>query len=195
MCESYNLQYGTNFISVMPTNLYGPNDNYDLEKSHVLPAIIRKMHLGKCLMNNDWEAIRADLNKLPIEGTNGNTAEDDLKTILSKYGIQLKTQNSKLKTEITLWGTGSPRREFLHSDDLADACIYLMEHIDFFDHKNKRDEVRNTHINIGTGKDISIKELAELVKTTVGYKGEIIWDTQKPDGTSQKLLDVSKVNN
>ena len=190
MCESYNLQYDTNFISVMPTNLYGPNDNYDLEKSHVLPAIIRKMHLGKCLMNNDWEAIRTDLNKLPIEGVCGEHSESDILEKLSKYGI---THNSKLKTQITLWGTGKPRREFLYSDDLADACVYLMEEINFNDLAENKKEVRNTHINIGVGKDISISELTNLVKEIVGFEGEIIWDETKPDGTSQKLLDVSKL--
>ena len=194
MCESYNLQYGTNFISVMPTNLYGPNDNYDLEKSHVLPAIIRKMHLGKCLMNNDWDAIRKDLNKLPIEEVDGKSEESKIFDILSKYGIQLRTENSELRTEITLWGSGSPRREFLYSDDLADACIYLMENIDFFDEKDSRKETRNTHINIGVGKDISIKELAEKVQKIVGFEGEISWDTTKPNGTPQKLLDVNKLH-
>lgn len=194
MCESYNLQYGTNFISVMPTNLYGPNDNYDLEKSHVLPAIIRKMHLGKCLMNNDWDAIRDDLNKLPIEGVDGQASEREILDKLRKYGIKLTANGQKPIADITLWGTGTPRREFLYSDDLADACVYLMENVDFFDHKEKKKEVRNTHINIGTGKDISIKELADLIKIITGYEGEIIWDTDKPDGTLQKLLDVSKLN-
>ncbi len=194
MCESYNLQYGTNFISVMPTNLYGPNDNYDLEKSHVLPAIIRKMHLGKCLMNNDWEAIRADLNKLPIEGIDGNAPEKIILDKLLKYGIKLTANGQRLTASITLWGTGSPRREFLYSDDLADACVYLMENSNFADLKENKEEVRNTHINIGVGKDISIKELAEMVQEIVGFKGEIVWDTNKPDGTPQKLLDVSKLN-
>jgi len=192
MCESYNLQYGTNFISVMPTNLYGPNDNYDLEKSHVLPAIIRKMHLGKCLMNNDWDGIRADLNKLPIEGVDGKSSEGDIIGILTKYGIQLANHQSPI-TEITLWGSGSPRREFLYSDDLADACVFLLENINFTDLKNNNKVIRNTHINIGTGKDISIKELAELVSGIVGFDGEICWDDTKPDGTPQKLLDVSKL--
>ncbi len=194
MCESYNLQYGTNFISVMPTNLYGPNDNYDLEKSHVLPAIIRKMHLGKSLMNNDWEAIRADLNNLPIEGIDGNSPEKETLGVLLKYGIKLETRNLKLETKITLWGTGNPRREFLYSDDLADACVYLMGNSDFNTLTEGKKEIRNTHINIGTGKDISIKELANLVKEIVGFKGAIIWDDSKPDGTPQKLLDVSKLN-
>ncbi len=194
MCESYNLQYGTNFISVMPTNLYGPNDNYDLEKSHVLPAIIRKMHLGKCLMENDWDGIRTDLDKLPIEEIDGKSSETEIKNKLLKYGIKLETRNSKLKTQITLWGTGSPRREFLYSDDLADACVFLMENTNFADLKADKKEVRNTHINIGTGKDISIKELAELIKEIVGFEGNINWDGSKPDGTPQKLLDVSKLN-
>ena len=151
MCESYNLQYGTNFISVMPTNLYGPNDNYDLEKSHVLPAIIRKMHLGECLMNDDWDNIRADLNKLPIEGVNGNSKKDEILNILSKYGIQITPDSNRDHqspiTRITLWGSGKPRREFLHSDDLADACVYLMDKVDFIDLQSDKSEIRNTHIN------------------------------------------------
>ena len=197
--ESYNLQYGTNFISVMPTNLYGRNDNFDLEKSHVLPALIRKMHLGKALLNNDLDSIKSDLNKNPIEGISGKNSETEILKILDKYGI---TEES-----ITLWGTGSPMREFLYSDDLADACVFLMENYDFKD-VLKSDyavenpnfpltdtEIINTHINIGTGKDISIKELAEFIKNEiVQYKGEIIWDTKKPDGTTRKLLDVSKLN-
>jgi len=190
MCESYNLQYGTNFISVMPTNLYGPNDNYDLEKSHVLPAIIRKMHLGKCLMNNDWDAIRSDLNKLPIEGVDGEASENVILGILEKYGIQITNH----KSQITLWGSGTPRREFLHSDDLADACVFLMENINFADLIQGKKEIRNTHINIGVGKDISIRELAEVVGEIVRYEGEVIWGASKPDGTYQKLLDVNKLN-
>ena len=194
MCESYNIQYGTNFISVMPTNLYGPNDNYDLEKSHVLPAIIRKMHLGKCLMNNDWKNIREDLNKLPIEGVDGNASEEDIKNILLKYGIELKTNSQQPIANITLWGTGTPRREFLYSDDLADACVFLMEKANFADLKQDNKEIKNTHINIGVGKDISIKELAKLVKETIGFDGKTFWDETKPDGTPQKLLNVNKLN-
>ena len=201
LVESYNLQYGTNFLSVMPTNLYGPNDNFDLKKSHVLPALIRKMHLAKSLSNNDWEAIRKDLNKNPIEGINGESTEADIKAILAKYGIE-KIQNEIF---VTLWGTGSPMREFLHSDDLADACVFLMENIDFQDIlKNEFGvkefkyplvgyEVRNTHINIGTGEDLSIKDLANMIKKIVGFEGQIRWDTSKPDGTPRKLLDISKI--
>ncbi len=197
--ESYNLQYGTNFISVMPTNLYGPNDNYDLEKSHVLPAMIRKMHLGKCLVKNDWQAVRSDFNWRPVEGVNGSASEGEIMKILNKYGIDSKNG----KVSITLWGTGSPMREFLHSDDMADACVYIMENIDFNDlieirkktvGAEEAKEIRNTHINIGTGKDLTINDLAQIVKKTVGFEGEIIWDSGKPDGTARKLLNVDKLH-
>ncbi|MFA6403636.1 MAG: GDP-L-fucose synthase [Salinivirgaceae bacterium] len=197
MCESYNIQYGTNFISVMPTNLYGPNDNYDLEKSHVLPAIIRKMHLGKCLMNNDWDALRSDLNKLPIEGINGEANKEQILKILSKYGIEQATSNQQPATRVTLWGTGSPYREFLYVEDLAAACAYCLQNVDFSNlksHISHLKEIKNTHINIGTGVDLTIKELAEKVKQIVGFKGELIWDSTKPDGTPRKLMNVSKIN-
>ena len=200
--ESYNLQYGTDFLAVMPTNLYGPNDNFDLEKSHVLPALIRKMHLAKLLQDDDFQGIRKDLAKNPIEGIDHNASKEQILTILKKYGIE-KTANH---TSVMLWGTGSPLREFLHSDDLADACVFLLEHLSFYDILRKdfnvenpkfpltKPQIRNTHINIGVGKDLSIKELAHLVKEIVGYKGEILWDSSKPDGTPRKLLDVSKIN-
>jgi GDP-L-fucose synthase len=149
MCESYNLQYGTNFISVMPTNLYGPNDNFDLETSHVLPALLRKMHEAKL----------------------------------------------KSAPRVEIWGSGEPRREFLYSEDMADACVFLLENRDFKDtYENNTTEIRNTHINIGTGKDISIRELAQMIKKVVGYKGELYFDTSKPDGTMVKLTDPSKLN-
>ena len=201
LTESYNLQYGTNFISVMPTNLYGPNDNFSLEKSHVLPALIRKFHLGKLLENNDIESLRRDLSRLPIEGVDGNASLEEIFEILRKYGIYRERDSVK----VTLWGTGSPRREFLHSDDLADAVVYLMEKVDFYDILKKEFgvkqltfplvgyQVRNTHINIGVGKDLTIKELSEKIKKIVGFNGQIVWDTSKPDGTPQKLLDVSKL--
>ncbi|HAM98925.1 MAG TPA: GDP-L-fucose synthase [Marinilabiliales bacterium] len=201
MCESYNIQYGTNFISVMPTNLYGPNDNYDLEKSHVLPALIRKMHIGKCLMNNDWGALRADLNKLPIEGVSGETSESAILDKLAKYGITKKTETGDLnRVSVTLWGTGSPFREFLYVEDLAEACVYCLQHVEFkqliepVSQSQKSEEIKNTHINIGTGKDLTIKELAEKVKHIVGFEGELTWDRAKPDGTPKKLLDVSKIH-
>jgi len=196
MCESYNLQYGTNYISVMPTNLYGKNDNYDLEKSHVLPALIRKMHLGKCLIENNWDGLRKDLNKNSIEGISGKNTETEILNILSKYGIkQSNISGLKSNTSIKLWGSGKPLREFLYVDDLANACVYLLENIDFADVKGTDKEVKNTHINIGTGKDLSIAELANLVKTIVDFKGELLWDAEKPDGTYKKQLDVSKLNN
>lgn len=191
MCESYNIQYNTNFISVMPTNLYGPNDNFDLEKSHVLPALIRKTHLGKAIKNNDWETLRKDLNKMPIEGIDGDSSELEILNVLEKYGI--KKENESVKLEV--WGTGKPMREFLWSEDMADACIYLMEHRNFkdcFNAENK--EIRNTHINIGTGKDISIKDLAILIKNLIGFEGELYFNTEKPDGTMKKLTDPSKLH-
>ncbi len=184
MCEAYHAQYGCNFISIMPTNLYGQNDNYDLEKSHVLPALMRKMLLGKYLMHNNWDAIRNDLNKLPIEKIDGTASETDILTLLGKYGIS-KTNDT---TRITLWGTGSPMREFLHVDDMADASVYLLLNYDAPD-------TLPSHVNAGCGEDISIKDLSEIVRATVAYEGEIVWDTTKPDGTPRKLLDVSKLNN
>jgi GDP-L-fucose synthase len=179
MCESYNLQYGTNFISVMPTNLYGPNDNFDLQKSHVLPALIRKIHIAKMLNKSNYEAVLKD--------TGLNTIEE-AKTYLASFGV---SGNS-----VEIWGTGKPKREFLWSKDMADACVFIMEIRNFKDTYNEDEkEVRNTHINIGTGKDISIKELAETIKSIIGFKGELIFNTDKPDGTMQKLTDVTKINN
>lgn len=183
MCESYNIQYNTNFISVMPTNLYGANDNYDLENSHVLPAIMRKMHLAKCLMNNDYDGIRKDLI---TNGLNQELNNAEIVEFLQKYNIT----NEYVK----LWGDGSPQREFLHSSDLANACVFLMENVDFKDLVGDKTEIRNTHINIGVGKDLSIAELAEIIKKIVGYEGKIVWNTDKPNGTKRKLLDVGKLN-
>lgn len=200
LCESYNHQYGTNFLSVMPTNLYGPNDNYNLETSHVLPALIRKMHLGKCLENNDWDAIRADLKKRPVEKVTDQSDNNEILTVLKKYGIVLEGvtpqvhSGNYLPVTITLWGTGNPYREFLFVDDLAEACVYIMLNVEQSEELKTRKEVINTHINIGTGKDLTIKELADLIKRIVGFSGVIRWDNSKPDGTFRKLLDVSKVN-
>lgn len=191
MCESYNLQYGTNFISVMPTNLYGPNDNFDLEKSHVLPALIRKMHLGKALENEDWEAIKKDLDRLPIEGMDGSADKDVMASILDKYGIQKKADGVHLE----IWGSGKPMREFLWSEDMADACVFLMENRDFNDFYDQgAKEIRNTHVNIGTGEDVSIKDLAQIIKDTVGFTGTLYFNTDKPDGTMKKLTDSSKLH-
>ena len=177
MCESYNLQYGTNFISVMPTNLYGPNDNFDLQKSHVLPALIRKMYLGKLWSSGLKNDLLADLGLTDIK---------EAETYLNNFGIT--------KTAVEIWGSGKPMREFLWSEDMADACVFLMENRDFKDTFPKHSkEIRNTHINIGTGKDISIKDLAYIIKDIVGYEGELMFNTEKPDGTLKKLTDVSKL--
>lgn len=186
MCESFNLQYGTNFIAAMPTNLYGPNDNFDLERSHVLPAMVRKMHLANALMKGDWDAIRKDLCKRPVEGVTGSLSDEVIARLLHKYGIA--------KESLTLWGTGKPLREFLWSEEMADACVYIMEKVDFQDLRGASKEVRNCHINIGTGKEISIRDLAYLIKDLIGYKGELQFDATKPDGTMRKLTDVSKLN-
>ena len=256
MCEEYNIQYGTNFISVMPTNLYGANDNYDLETSHVLPALIRKMHLAKCLEQNDWQNLRKDLSNLPVNGVNGEANKKEIIQKLEDQGISITnhsinqssnqpiTRSPHRSIVLKLWGSGNPRREFLHSDDLADACVYIMENTNFADlarysipdeQLNEQTEkllsqakeiqssnhsiiqsyshsvdkpdnhfhtlvskyrvpIKNTHINIGTGKDLSIKELAELIKDIIGFQGTINWNTDMPDGTYQKLLDVSKLH-
>jgi GDP-L-fucose synthase len=186
MCESYNLQYGTNYIAVMPTNLYGPNDNFDMEKSHVLPAMIRKIHLGHCLLQGDWTALRKDLDRLPVEGVSGQSDQRDILDKLAKYGIH--------DSFVELWGTGKPLREFLWSEEMADASVFIMEKVDFADLKGTNPEVRNCHINIGTGKEISIGEAAQLIAQRVGYKGEIRFNADKPDGTMRKLTDVSKLN-
>ncbi len=198
LCESYNIQYGTNFISVMPTNLYGPNDNFDLEKSHVLPALIRKIHLGKCLEESKWDAIRLDLNKRPIEGITDKNSNKEISQIISKYGVRLfqpKAKNQKPKASVEIWGSGKPMREFLWSEEMADACIFLLENVNFSDVISPtQSEIRNTHINIGTGKEISIEGLAELVKEKVGFNGELKFNIEKPDGTMRKLTDPTKLN-
>ena len=228
MCESYNLQYGTNYIAVMPTNLYGPNDNFHLENSHVLPAMMRKAYLSKLIHDGDWDAIRVDMNKRPInppaklqaiigEGNvdGGNDAERILQA-LAFYGIE--------DNKVTLWGDGSPLREFLWSEDMADASVYVLLNVDFKDiigiekyssvfygvkadgevNRNNSEgrggaipslgEIRNCHINVGTGKELTIKQLAEKVVATVGFEGQLCWDQNKPNGTPRKLIDVSKLH-
>lgn len=186
LCESFNIQYGTNFISVMPTNLYGPNDNFDLEKSHVLPAMIRKIHLAKALSQQDWENIKNDLRKRPVEGISDKNTQQEIEQLLAKYGI--------FRDKVILWGTGKPMREFLWSEEMADACIFVMNNVDFEDAKSNKTEIRNTHINIGTGKDLSIKDLSRLIAKTIDFKGIIDFDSSKPDGTMKKLVDVTKIN-
>ena len=216
MCESYNLQYGTNYIAVMPTNLYGPNDNFHLENSHVMPAMMRKVYLAKLIHDGEWEKIAKDLNKRPVEGVDGASCHDDILTVLAKYGIY----NNK----VVLWGTGKPLREFLWSEDMADASVHVLLNVDFKDvigieqyssvhfgastdgavdrnHSAGRGgaipslgEIRNCHINVGTGKELTIRELSELVVKAVGFEGEVEFDATKPDGTMRKLIDVSKLH-
>lgn len=228
MCESYNLQYGTNYIAVMPTNLYGPNDNFHLENSHVMPAMMRKIYLAKLLHDDNWQAIRVDMDKRPINPTDklraiigegnvdGNNDKERILKALAYYGIE----NNK----VTLWGTGSPLREFLWSEDMADASVHVLLNVDFSDvigiekyssvfygaktdgavDRNNSEgrggaipslgEIRNCHINVGTGKELTIKALAQLVVEAVGFEGEVVWDATKPDGTPRKLIDVSKLH-
>lgn len=187
MCESFSIQYGCNYVAVMPTNLYGPNDNFHLENSHVLPAMIRKVYLAKCLNEGMWDDLRKDISLRPVEGVDGNSNEDEILSKLAKYGITPQA--------VTLWGTGSPMREFLWSEEMADASVHVLLNVDFKDTYNPGDkEIRNCHINVGTGKEISIRELAEIVINEVGFKGELRWDASKPDGTPRKLTDVSKLH-
>ena len=216
MCESYNLQYGTNYIAVMPTNLYGPNDNFHLENSHVMPAIMRKIYLAKMLHDDNWEAISRDLNTRPVEGVDGTHSREEITKVLSHYGIE--------NNRVTLWGTGRPLREFLWSEDMADASVHVLLNVDFKDiigidnyssvflgtsttgdvDRNNSvgrggaipalGEIRNCHINVGTGKEITIRQLSELVVKTVGFEGEVIFDDTKPDGTPRKLIDVEKLH-
>ena len=208
MCESYNIQYGTNFIAVQPTNLYGPHDNFDLEKSHVLPALLRKIHLGKALEENNWDVIKKDLNKLPIEGVSGVNSQEEILLVLDKYGVRKQTSspshsetykegNLIISTTVEIWGSGNPKREFLWSEDMAEACVYLIENVSFNDiisDSKKNHQIRNTHINIGSGKDISVKQLAETIRKTIGYQGDFYFNTSKPDGTMRKLTDPSKLS-
>ena len=188
LCESFNLQYGTNFIACMPTNLYGPNDNFDLERSHVLPAMMRKLILADALLRGDWASIRADLTRLPISLIPNVelASEEELAEALAHFGIY--------PDRVELWGSGTPMREFLWSEDMAEACVFLMEQINFDDLRPAEGEVRNCHINIGTGTDVSIAELASRIKEVVGYQGEIRFDRSKPDGTMKKLTDPSKLH-
>jgi len=228
MCESYNLQYGTNYIAVMPTNLYGPNDNFHLENSHVMPAMMRKVYLAKLIHDGAWDKIRRDLAIRPV-GANikengeqvryvidGNSDEALIRKILAWYGIE--------DNKVTLWGTGKPLREFLWSEDMADASVHVLLNVDFKDiigiekyssvhygvaadgvvdrnHSTGRGgyipslgEIRNCHINVGTGKELTIRELSELVVKAVGFEGTVEFDASKPDGTMRKLIDVSKLH-
>ena len=187
MCESFNLQYGTNYIAVMPTNLYGPNDNFHLENSHVLPAMIRKIHLAKCLNEDDWKAVRRDLDLRPVEGVTGSESDAGILDKLAKFGITPES--------VTLWGTGTPMREFLWSEEMADASVHVLLNVDFKDtYVTGSRDIRNCHINVGTGKEVSIREVAEIIMKEIGFKGILLWDSSKPDGTMRKLTDVSKLH-
>ncbi|MBP3750136.1 MAG: GDP-L-fucose synthase [Prevotella sp.] len=216
MCESYNLQYGTNYIAVMPTNLYGPNDNFHLENSHVMPAMMRKIYLAKLIHDQNWDAIKVDMDKRPVEGIDGSASHEEIEKVLSKYCIE----NNK----VTLWGTGTPLRELLWSEDMADASVHCLLNVDFSDiigiekyssvhygakadgqvdrhHSAGRGgaipslgEIRNCHINVGTGKELTIRELSELVVKAVGFEGEVSFDASKPDGTMRKLISVDKLH-
>ena len=187
MCESFNLQYGTNYIAVMPTNLYGPNDNFHLENSHVLPAMIRKIHLAKCLNEGDWEAVRRDLDLRPVEGVTGSNSNIEILDKLARFGITPES--------VTLWGTGAPMREFLWSEEMADASVHVLLNVDFKDaYTEGSRDIRNCHINVGTGKEVSIREVAGMIMKEVQFKGDLRWDSSKPDGTMRKLTDVSKLH-
>lgn len=195
MCESFNLQYKTNFIAVMPTNLYGHGDNYNLEASHVLPALLRKFHLGKCLEDGHFEAIRKDLDRYPVEKINGSSDQESIVGILAKYGVRYTPSG---KVEVGIWGTGTPLREFMNSKDMAEACVFIMENIDVKDiaaiHTTgvTDPEYHPPHfLNIGTGEEITIKDLAYKIKALTGFGGEVVFDTTKPDGTMRKATDTT----
>jgi GDP-L-fucose synthase len=200
MCESFNIQYNTNYIAVMPTNLYGHGDNYNLEASHVLPALLRKFHLGKCLEDENFQAIRKDLNRYPVENINGGSDEKSILAILDKYGIKLTSASKpgKKQAAVTIWGTGTPLREFMNSKDMAEACVFIMENVDIKDitaiHKagiSGPDYHPPHFLNIGTGEEISIKDLAYKIKSLTGFSGEVVFDSSKPDGTMRKATDTS----
>ena len=187
MCESFNLQYGTNYIAVMPTNLYGPNDNFHLENSHVLPAMIRKIHLAKCLNEGNWKSVRKDIDLRPVEGVTGSNSDAEILDKLAKFGITPEL--------VTLWGTGTPMREFLWSEEMADASVHVLLNVDFKDtYMEGSKDIRNCHINVGTGKEVSICEVAGMIMKEVQFKGDLRWDSSKPDGTMRKLTDVSKLH-
>jgi len=198
LCESYNLQYGCNFLSLMPTNLFGPNDNFDLKKSHVLPAILRKIHLGKCLENGDWNKISSDFKTRPVTENYENLSREEKINLLSDFGINFK----KNKVEVEIWGSGKPLREFLWSEDLADAVVHTLENINFMDivNYNKQftpnfnyKEIKNCHLNVGSGKEISIYDLSFLIKKIIDFDGDLFFNKSKPDGTQRKLTDISKL--
>ena len=200
LCENYNIQYGTNFISVMPTNLYGPNDNFDLEKSHVLPALMRKLLLGKYLEEGNWDAIRQDVETRPVNGVSELNSTGEIEALLESFGIKKENKDGKPTISVEIWGSGKPMREFLWSEDMADACVFIMENTDFNEIIKANPvaadsgEIRNTHINVGTGVEISIGDLARLIKAEVRFQGDLVFNTSKPDGPMRKLTDPSKLH-
>ena len=203
MCESFNIQYSTNFIAVMPTNLYGHGDNYNLEASHVLPALLRKFHLGRCVEEENFQAIRKDLNRYPIDKIDGDSDEKSILAVLDKYGIRISNSGNPVKKQVnvTIWGTGVPLREFMNSKDMANACVYVMENINIPDiisiHKSGKSdpEYHPPHfLNIGSGEEISIKDLALKAKALTGFKGDVVYDSSKPDGTMRKAVDTSALH-
>ena len=205
LCESYNRQHGIDFRSVMPTNLYGEGDNFNLENSHVIPAVMRKLHLAKCLEQNDWQAIRGDINKNPIKGITRQSSNDQIIETLAQHGIHsalprqeiplgCNIENSKLRSvSVELWGTGNAMREFLYVDDMAVASLFVLE-LDEETYKANTQPMLS-HINVGTGVDVTIREMAETMKQVVGFNGDLSFDTTKPDGAPRKLIDVSRLSN
>ena len=200
MCESFNIQYNTNFIAVMPTNLYGHGDNYNLEASHVLPALLRKFHLGKCLEDENFGLIRKDLNRYPVESINGESDQKSILDIIEKYGIKVtgRDKSGKNQVSVSIWGSGTPLREFMNSKDMAEACVFIMENIDVKDiisiHKRGNPDTgyHPPHfLNIGSGEEISIKDLAYKIKGVTGFSGEVVFDYSKPDGTMRKATETS----
>ena len=199
LCDAYNRQYGTNFISAMPTNMYGPGDNYHPENSHVLPALIRKMHLAKALENGDFDELARICRREQRSEVKGQMSEKEILEWLGKSGISLSSvlrpPTSGRGVRLALWGTGTPLREFLYSDDLAEACVFLVEKANYKDMAfTDSSGTVQSHINVGSGKEATIREIAETVKAVVGFKGEIAWDASKPDGTPRKLMDSSRIN-
>ncbi len=209
LCDAYNRQYKTNFISAMPTNMYGPGDNYHPQNSHVLPAFIRRMHLAKALENADFAELariyRSELLsggcQLPGEPNPATQqpGNEELTSWLAKSGIHPSSDlcpptSGTQGVRLACWGSGSPLREFLYSDDLAEACVFLLENIDYKDMAFEDESgTVQAHVNVGSGKETTIRELAETVKDVIGYEGEIEWDTSKPDGTPRKLMDSSRL--
>ena len=204
LCESYNLQYGCNFISVMPTNLYGPNDNFNLKNSHVLPALFRKIFLAKNLEDNNWDLIRKDLIKRPLTDDKFVFNKNNIITLLDSIGIKIKDSNNEnYNVEVEIWGSGKPFREFLWSEEMANACVFIMQNIDFKDivkhnHLNTPDfdvnKITNCHLNIGSGEEITINNLSQLIKDNFKFKGSFTFNRKKPDGTFRKLTDTSKLD-